>query len=140
MSYLADSTLFLDYYRKSEKAKQYFERFKSGDITLSISVITEGEIWVGIKNDRELLYWMALMDLLESVEVNSNIARKAGEIYKNFGHYMGGKKNKNDFRFMGDAYIAATCYLLNKTLITRNYKHFKQLEERNMLICEKYDI
>lgn len=140
MSYLADSTLLLDYYRKSEKAKQYFERVKSGDITLSISVITEGEIWVGIKDDRELLCWMALLDLVERVEVNSDIARKAGEIYKTFGHYMGGKRNKYDFRFMGDAYISATCHLLRRTLITRNYKHFKQLEERNILRCEKYNI
>jgi tRNA(fMet)-specific endonuclease VapC len=139
MSYLADSTLLLDYYRKSEKAKEFFERFESGDIALSISVITEGEIWVGIKDDRELLFWMALLEFVESVEVNSVIARKAGEVYKSFGRSMG-KSRKDDLRFMGDAYIAATCHLLDKTLITRNYKHFKQLEEINILRCEKYDI
>jgi len=139
MQYLADSTLLLDYYRKSDQAKCYIERVKSGDITLSISVITEGEIWVGIKDDRELMYWMALLQLIESIVVNSDIARKAGEIYKNYGRHMG-KGSKTDFRFMGDAYIAATCNLLNKTLITRNYKHFKELEELNILRCEKYEI
>ncbi len=139
MSYLADSTLLLDYYRKSDHARQYIERLKSGDITLTISVITESEIWVGIKDDRELLSWMALLELVKSIEVNSDIARKAGDIYKEFGHYMG-KTRKDDYRFMGDAFIAATCHLLNKTLITRNYKHFKQLENRNILKCEKYNI
>jgi len=139
MSYLADSTLLLDYYRKSDHARQYIERLESGDITLTISVITESEIWVGIKDDRELLYWMALLELVKSIEVNSDIARKAGDIYKEFGHYMG-KTKKDDYRFMGDAFIAATCHLLNKTLITRNYKHFKQLENRNILKCEKYNI
>jgi tRNA(fMet)-specific endonuclease VapC len=139
MPYLADSTLLLDYYRKSDQAKCYIERVKSGDITLSISVITEGEIWVGIKDDRELMYWMALLQLIKSIVVNSDIARKAGEIYKNFGRYIG-KGSKNDFRYMGDAYIAATCNLLNKILVTRNYKHFKKLEEQNMLKCEKYKI
>ena len=139
MEYLADSTLLIDYYRKSDQAKQYFDKAEAGDINLSISVITEGEIWVGIKDNDELLGWLTLLELIESIEVNSEIARKAGGIYKNFGHYMG-KTCKNDFRYLGDAYIAATCNLLNKTLITRNYKHFKQLEERDILKCEKYDI
>ena len=82
---------------------------------------------------------MALLELVKSIEVNSDIARKAGDIYKEFGHYMG-KTKKDDYRFMGDAFIAATCHLLNKTLITRNHKHFKQLENRNILKCEKYNI
>ena len=139
MSYLADSTLLLDYYRKSDQAKQYIEKIQSGEITVSISVITEGEIWVGIKNENELFFWMALLEFVERIEVNSEIARKAGEIYKNYGHYMG-KENKEDFRFMGDAYIAATCHLLNRTLITRNYKHFKQLEKQKLIKCEAYSI
>lgn len=139
MEYLADSTLLLDYYRKSDQAKQYIDQLKSGDINLCISVITESEIWVGIKDDKELLYWIALLELIECIVINSNIARKAGEIYRDYGHYMG-KGSADDFRGLNDAYIAATCNLLNKTLITRNYKHFKQLEERDLVRCEKYEI
>ena len=139
MEYLADSTLLLDYYRKSDQAKHFFDKMISGDINLCISVITESEIWVGIKDYREERYWITLLESIECIEVNSNIAREAGEIYKYYGHYMG-KGSVNDFRGMNDAYIAATCSLLNKTLITRNYKHFKQLEERDILKCEKYEI
>lgn len=139
MEYLADSTLLIDYYRRVDQAKQFIDKAEAGDINLSISVITEGEIWAGIKDDRELSGWLALLELIGSIEINSQIARKAGEIYNTFGHYMG-KTSKNDFRYMGDAYIAATCNLLNKTLITSNYKHFKQLEERDILKCEKYEI
>jgi predicted nucleic acid-binding protein len=137
MEYLADSTLLIDYYRGRPHAKEYIERHRSGDIKLVISVITEGEIFVGIKDDRELSIWLALLDLIESIQVNSEIARKAGELYRNFGM---GKRSKDDYRFMGDAYIAATCGLLKKTIITRNYKHFKELEEHDILKCEKYDI
>ena len=137
MPYLADSTLLIDYYRKKSQAKKYFDKLKAGEITFSISVITEGEIWCGIKDKAELKYWMALLDLIKSDGINSTIARKAGELYKEFGHYMG-KTAKDDLRFMGDAYIAATCIVKRKKLITGNYKHFKQLDQRGLIKCEKY--
>lgn len=136
-SFLADTTLLLDLYRRRDLAKDYFDKLESGQINFSISVITESEIWYGIKDDNELLYWLALLDLIESDDVNSEIARKAAEIYRDYGHYMG-KSSNNDFRFMGDAFIAATCVILDKTLITANRKHFHQLESRGIMKCEYY--
>lgn len=137
MSFLADTTLLIDYYRKCEVAKKYFDKLESGEISFSISVITEAEIWCGIKNDNELAFWLAMLDLVKVENVDSSIARKAGEIYREFGHYMG-KTKETDYRYMGDAFIAATCSVLNKTLITGNYKHFKQLESRGILNCQAY--
>jgi predicted nucleic acid-binding protein len=137
MSYLADTTLLIDYYRGNIKAKTYFQKLKSGKINFSISVVTEAEIWCGIKNNKELLSWLATLDLMGKVDVNSEIARKAGEIYKDYGHYMG-KTSQEDLRHMVDAFIAATCVVLNKILITSNYKHFKQLESRGLIACESY--
>lgn len=138
MSYLADTTLLIDYYRKVKSAKQYFEKLEYGEINFSVSVISEAEIWCGIKDDDELLIWLRILELIETLDVTSEIARKAGEIYKEFGHYMG-KKSRDDLRHMGDAFIVATCNILNKTLITANRKHFNQLESRGLLKCEIYN-
>jgi len=37
-----------------------------------------------------------------------------------------------------DALIAATAKKINKTLLTRNYKHFKPLEDAGHITCEPY--
>lgn len=138
ISYIADTNLLIDYYRGVDKAKEYIQKLKSGEIKLAVSVVTETEIWIGIKDDEELLKWVNLLDeFFESVDVNSNIARKAGEIWKEFGHYMG-KTSDADFRNIPDAFIAATCNILDRTLITANVKHFIQLIERGILKCERY--
>lgn len=137
-SYIADTNLLIDYYRGVDKAKEYIQKIKSGEIKLAVSVITETEIWFGIKYDEELLMWVDLLDeFFESVDINSDIARKAGEIWKEFGHYMG-KTSDTDFRKIPDAFIAATCNISDRTLITANVKHFIQLINRGILKCQVY--
>ena len=137
MEYLVDTNLLFDYYRGNKSAKNYFDMLKEGKVKFSISVITESEIWCGIKDDVELLYWLALIDQVECINVDSKIARKAGDIFKKYGHYMG-KTKKNDYRFMGDAFIAATAHVCDLKLLTANIKHFKQLESRDIIDCEAY--
>jgi len=137
MSYLADTTLFIDYYRKVPKAKEYIDKLRQRKISISISVITESEIWVGIKNDKEMLYWEALLSFITKIPVNSEIAREAGVLYRRYGHYMG-KVHPNDLRHLPDALIAATAKITGKKLITSNYSHFKQLEWDGHISCESY--
>jgi len=136
-SYIIDTSLLIDYYRGVEKAKEYIQKFKSGPSNVGISVITETEIWCGIKNDEEMIFWLTLLDEIDSIDINSDIARKAGEIWKEFGHYMG-KTSDTDFRKIPDAFIAATCNILDRILITSNLKHFIQLRNRGIIKCEKY--
>lgn len=137
MKYLADTTLLVDFYRRDGKAKEYIEKHKTGEIELCISVISQTEIWVGIKNEKELLSWIVLLDLIESINIDVDISRKAGELYKNYGHYMG-KTKSDDYRFLADVLIAASAQIKNIKILTANKKHFNQLVRNGIVECEYY--
>lgn len=136
MSYIADTTLLIDYLRGREKATEYVSKIIDGEIVAYISVITEAEIFCGMK-DEEMVDVLSLLSHFTVEDVDSIIAQTGGTFYHDYGQYMG-KSSEEDKRPLLDALIAATAKKLNKILITRNYKHFKPLEDAGHITCEPY--
>ena len=73
------------------------------------SVITEAELWAGIRNIREELQVAAALSEFTVIPVNSSVARSAGRLLRNVGG------NKAHF---GDAIIAATAIQQVETVLT----------------------
>lgn len=141
MRYLADSTLLVDYFRRRDEAREYIEKARRGEITLFISAVTEAELWVGIRTDSQLESYVALLEEIKKIHVNSKIAREAGSIWKQYSHYMGRDSERSpeeDLRHLPDALIAATAKSRNLILLTANYKHFRQLEANGLIGLELY--
>ena len=141
MRYLADSTLLVDYYRRRDEAREYIEQARRGEIILYISTVTEAELWVGIITDSQLEFYVALLEVIKKIHVNSKIAREAGSIWKQYSHYMGRdseKRPEEDLGHLPDALIAATAKTRNMPLITRDYSHFRQLEAEGLISLERY--
>lgn len=141
MRYLADSTLLVDFFRRRDEAREYIEKARRGEITLFISTVTEAELWVGIRTDSQLESYVALLEKIKKIHVNSKIAREAGSIWKQYSHYMGRDSERSpeeDLRHLPDALIAATAKTRNMPLITRDYSHFRQLEANGLIKLERY--
>lgn len=131
MNYLLDTNIISELVSKepNKKVVAYINNLNQGDVYLS--VITIGEIQVGIQNIQSdsrkavLLKWL-YSDLFKKFEnkiisIDINIML----IWGNINHQL--KKVGKPLPIM-DSLIAATCIQNKYTLITRNEKDFKNLE------------
>lgn len=127
--YLLDTTVFIDYFRGRQEALTYFNAIFNGEASGAFSVITEAELWEGLRLDRpdEEQQHEMLLSLLRPVEVDSGIARRGGELRRYF---------RDQGLSMPDALIAATAEIMDATLVTGNPKHFRALQET--IRCELY--
>lgn len=124
--YLLDTTVFVDYLREKEGAEAYFEPIFKGEVSGAFSVITEAELWEGLRSGEEERH-EAILLLLERVDVGKDVARRAGELRRTF---------KTEGLGMPDALIAATAEAVDATLVTRNHRHFEPLQP--IITCEFY--
>lgn len=126
--YLLDTTVFVDYLRDMEGAAVYFEPIFNGEVCGAFSVITEAELWEGLRSGEEEQH-EAILLLLERVDVGRDIARRAGELRRTF---------RTEGLDMPDALIAATAEPVDATLVTRNRSHFEPLQPT--ITCEFYTV
>ncbi len=112
-----DTDILIDHLRGMEKAKEYLREIEQGKVRAAISVITEAELAAGqsMKDSSVQMKVKRLLNILEKVEVTSEIAWKAGELRRDY-----------KCRLM-DALIAATAMKLNLKLVTRNVKHYEKV-------------
>lgn len=127
--YLFDSTVLIDNFRGKQAVNPFVQPVLAGTAVVCFSVITEAELWAGIKSPREQARYDALLALMKRVAVNKRIARVAGQLYGKYRHQG---------LSLPDAIIAATARVYKKTLLTRNTKHFEQL--RDEISCEFYSL
>ena len=114
-----DTDIFVDYFRKYEKAQKFFDELRNKEYVVCFSAISETELLAGDEcNITEVK--TKLLDFLSNftkISVNNQIAKKAG-----------------DFRRVhkvktADAIIAATAFAVKADLITRNVQHYKKIKE-----------
>ncbi len=127
--YLFDSTVLVDNFRGKQVVALFVQPVLDGSATAWFSVITEAELWAGIKIPSEQPRYEALFALMKRAPVNKNIARLAGAFYG---------RHKAQGLSLPDALIAATAKVYRKTLLTRNTKHFALL--RDDLALEFYSL
>jgi predicted nucleic acid-binding protein len=122
---LVDTSILIDFYRKTEKSSSiWFSLVKQG-YGFAISVITKYEIYAGA-SQIQIDFWqnvfkeIIILPLDEkcvdtAVRVNANLKRKRKQI---------------DFP---DLLIASTAIAHKLTLTTPNRKHFDRIDELNLL-------
>lgn len=128
--YLLDTTVIIDYFIGIAPAKTYIEAIQQGQAIAYFSVVTEAELWTGLRSEEELLLHEAVLSYMHRIPVDKEVARKSGDLKKQYG-----RKGLS----LVDALIAATAILNDLTLVTCNQKHFKPLEEDSLVRCSFYE-
>jgi predicted nucleic acid-binding protein len=99
---LFDTSDLIDYLRRSNQdAISRVEAVINGSELGYCSVVTEAELWAGIRNRRSELEAIALLAKFQTIPVTSSIARLAGNLLR-------GKDENQVKAHFGDALIAAS--------------------------------
>ena len=109
-TYLFDTNALIDIYRGRQRIKPTFNQLISGELSGTISVITEAELWRGLRPG-ELATHNALIEQFTVLPLNSETARLAGSWVAQFEHQGLGWM---------DAFIAASAKLFGIPLLTRD--------------------
>lgn len=107
-----DTTALVDIYRGQTIVKKYFDAIQAGDVFPYISVITEAELWRGLRAE-ELERHELILSLFTTLSVESDAARLAGSWMQ---HY-----EQTGLGWM-DALIAASAKLVELPVLTRDKK------------------
>lgn len=111
---LIGTDIAIDHFHGHRAALEYFTQTLIVGETLAISVVSLTEILAGMRTgERERTE--KLFGLFTILEVDEEIARKAGE-------YMGLCRSQHIE--LADALIAATAFVVQAELNTRNVKHY----------------
>ena len=117
--WMLDSVALIDYYHGRPGIVPYVEKILTQEATGAFSTVTELELWQGLRAGEEERH-EAMLALLERVPLDGAIARRAGQLRRQFGL---------DRLSLPDAAIAASAELTGHTLLTRNRRDFEALRE-----------
>jgi len=88
---------------------------------LTISVVTVGEVYQGVLNNKELQRIREVLKSFKVINIIESISKNAVKLVENY-HLTSGL-------YFLDALIAATALENNLTLLTSNTKHFLKIKE-----------
>ncbi len=126
---LLDSSVLIDYYRKTLKDKTFFFHISNQFSGYNISVITEYETLLG-GNEK---FWKNLFSDFTIITYSSAINSYAIKIQQELK-----KKRKSiDFR---DLIIAATAFRFSLPLATINKKHFEIIDSLKLITPNDYGL
>ncbi len=117
---LVDTDIFIDFLRNNTAAIEFIENHLH---EISFSAITEAELLSGKECDNQevrekLLHFLAQF---EKIPVDNPLVQVAGEFRRNYGIDL------------PDAIIAATAFIIDEPLCTRNIKHFEKIKDINVM-------
>jgi predicted nucleic acid-binding protein len=120
--YLFDTNILIDYWRKSRPAAiVWVERLLDDDISAGISMITEMEMWAGIRNLKEERDHKIFLAKFRRYKFNVTVARRTGSLIRQL-------ELRKDQKFrIPDLIIAATAEYYRAGLVTTNPKDFNAL-------------
>lgn len=122
---IVDSTILIDYFRKTDKAKsRLVHHFKTYNL-LYISSVTEFEILNGA-TPVHLQFWNQMLTRFTVLDFDSRAARQAAAIVSQL-------KTKRKSIDKPDLFIAATAIVHRLTLDTTNKKHFIHIADLDLL-------
>ncbi len=116
---LFDTNALIDMYRGKESMRAYFESMLDESLMSFVSVITEAELWRGLRTE-ELERHELLMAQFVSIPLESEMARLAGA-------WM--QKYSNAGLGWMDAFISATGKITGLTILTRDKRLASVLDE-----------
>ncbi len=120
-----DTTLLIDYFRKTDKSKSRLVQLSQKFEQLAISSVTEFEVYSGATT-AQLPFWQELLSEIIVLPFDSKAAHIAVDVLQKL------KKLRITID-KADLFIAATAIANNLTLDTLNRKHFDKIEQLALL-------
>lgn len=122
---MVDSTILIDYFRKTDKSKSILVKHSMNYDKLFISCVTEFEIINGA-TPAQLDFWNDMLTGFTILDFDTKAARQSAAIVQQL-------KSKRKSIDKPDLFIAATAIVHGLTLDTANKKHFEHIENLNLL-------
>ena len=116
---LIDTSILIDYFRKSDKANSKLISLLKEGYKFHISAITEYEIYSGSTTDQQR-FWEELLNKTEVLSFDSKATKIAVEI-------NGELRRRSNQIAIADLFIAATAISNNLPFATLNRKHFDRI-------------
>ena len=122
---MLDTTILIDYFRKTDKAHTRLVSHFKNYSRIYISSITEFEVMNGA-TEKHLQFWNGMLQRFTVLDFDSKAAREAATIVSQL-------KTKRKIIDKPDLFIAATAIANNLSLDTLNTKHFRDIENLELL-------
>lgn len=122
---MIDTTLLIDYFRKTDKTKAKLVQLSEQFDRLVISSVTEFEVYSGA-TPAQLPFWQELLSEIIVLPFDSKAAHIAVDVQQKL------KKLRKSIE-KADLFIAATAIANNLPLDTLNRKHFDKIEQLSLL-------
>lgn len=122
---ILDTSILIDFYRKSNKENSHLLKLNSIYDIVFVSQITFFEIYIGANIDQKK-FWDNVFNQITVLDFNYKAASSAIQIYKQL-------KAQNKIIETADIFIAATAIANNLSLATLNLKHFNRIENLNLV-------
>ncbi|MEX2540580.1 MAG: type II toxin-antitoxin system VapC family toxin [Trueperaceae bacterium] len=117
---LVDTDVLIAHLRGAERARDWLKQARIGG-PLAVSVVTVAELTGGMRSPERREVW-ALLGSLRAEPVTELIARRAGELMRNYRRSHAGIG-------LGDYLIAATSQTRGLDLATLNVRHFPMFRD-----------
>jgi predicted nucleic acid-binding protein len=115
---LFDTGTLIDIYKGRERIRAYFDTLLAGELNAYLSVISEAELWRGLRAGEEQRH-DALISHFTTLPLHSRSARLAGRWMQSY---------LNDGLGWMDALITATAVEANATVLTRDKRLVRVLQ------------
>ena len=122
---MIDSTILIDYFRKTDKSKSKLVELSMNYDKIYISTVTEFEVINGASLT-QLDFWNNMLKGFAILDFDSKAARQAAIIVQQL-------KTKRKSIDKPDLFIAATAVSHSLTLDTANKKHFEFIDSLSLL-------
>ena len=122
---LADTSILIDFFRKTDKSNSRLIALIRQGYTFSISAITEYEIYSGAPASQHD-YWQDFLQRTTVLPFDKNAVRTAVGI----NNVLKRKRKQID---IADLFIAATAISNNLPFATLNMKHFERIDDLQII-------
>ena len=117
---LVDSSILIDYYRKTNKANSVWVSLIDKGYEFAISAITKYELYSGATKS-QITFWDSILALISVIPFDEGCVDTAVQI----NAVLKQKRKQID---LADLFIAATAMTNNLPITTLNKKHFERID------------
>ncbi len=122
---LADTSILIDFFRKTDKVNSKLVALVREGYAFSISAITEYEIYSGATN-AQTDYWQEFLKHTQVLSFDKDVVKVVVEINNSL-------KRKRKQIAIPDLFIAATAISNNLPIATLNIKHFERIDNLKII-------
>ncbi|MEJ7770195.1 MAG: type II toxin-antitoxin system VapC family toxin [Chitinophagaceae bacterium] len=122
---LVDTSILIDFYRKTDKANSVWISLIRKGYEYSISVVTKYEIYSGAVQG-QLAFWDSVLQVISVIPLDEAAVNTAVDINARL-------KQKRKQIDLADLFIAATAITHKLPLATLNRKHFDRIDELTII-------